>query len=167
MDITLREGRPEDAQNCGTIAYEAFKSIADRHNFPPDFPTPEHAIRIISFSLANSGLYKVVAELDGRMAASNFLDQRNPLAGIGPITVDPAVQDRAIGRRLMQTVMERAAARNYPGVRLVQAAYHRRSLSLYTKLGFESREPLRVFQRPALNFSIPGSVVRTARARDV
>ena len=167
MDVTLREGRPEDAQLCGTIAYAAFKSIADRHNFPPDFPTPDHAIKVISFSLANPGLYKVVAELDGRIVGSNFLDERNPIAGIGPITVDPAVQDRAIGRRLMQAVMERATARKFPGVRLVQAAYHRRSLSLYTKLGFDSREPLSVFQGTALNLSVPGCVVRPAREVDL
>jgi predicted N-acetyltransferase YhbS len=167
MDVTLREGQPEDAHACGTIVYEAFKSIADRHNFPPDFPTPEHAIRIVSFSLANPGLYKVVAELDRRIVGSNFLDERNPIAGIGPITVDPTVQDRAIGRRLMQAVMERAAARNFPGVRLVQAAYHRRSLSLYTKLGFDSREPLSVFQGTALNLSVPGCVVRPARESDL
>jgi hypothetical protein len=97
MGVTLREGRPEDARTCGTIVYEAFKSISDRHNFPPDFSTPESAIRIISFSLANPGFYKVVAELDGRIVGSNFLDERNPIAGIGPIAVDPAAQDRAIG----------------------------------------------------------------------
>jgi GNAT superfamily N-acetyltransferase len=152
---------------CGTIVYEAFKSIADRHNFPCDFPTLEHAINIVSFLLANLGFYKVVAELDGRIVGSNFLDERNPIAGIGPITVDPAVQDRAIGRRLMQAVMERAAARNFPGVRLVQAAYHRRSLSLYTKLGFESREPLSVFQGTALNLSVTGCAVRPARESDL
>jgi L-amino acid N-acyltransferase YncA len=167
MDVTLREGRAEDAQMCGTIVYEAFKSIADRHNFPPDFPTPEHAINIVSFSLANPGFYKVVAELDGRIVGSNFLDERNPIAGIGPITVDPAFQDRAIGRRLMQAVMERATARNFPGVRLVQAAYNRRSLSLYTKLGFDSREPLSVFQGSALNLSVPGCVARPARESDL
>jgi GNAT superfamily N-acetyltransferase len=167
MDVTLREGRPEDARMCGTIVYEAFKSIADRHNFPCDFPTLEHAINIVSFLLANLGFYKVVAELDGRIVGSNFLDERNPIAGIGPITVDPRVQDRAIGRRLMQAVMERAAARNFPGVRLVQAAYHRRSLSLYTKLGFESREPLSVFQGTALNLSVTGCAVRPARESDL
>ena len=37
----------------------------------------------------------------------------------------------------MAAVLQRAAAKNFPGVRLVQAAYHNRSLSLYTKLGFE------------------------------
>ena len=87
MDIKLREGRPEDARACGAIAYEAFKSIAEDHNFPPDFPSPENAVMVLSFLLANPGFYKVVAELDGRVVGSNFLDERNPIAGIGPLTV--------------------------------------------------------------------------------
>ena len=36
----------------------------------------------------------------------------------------------------MQAVMTRAAERKFAGVRLAQAAYHNRSLSLYAKLGF-------------------------------
>ena len=168
MDVSLREGRPDDAQTCGTIAYEAFRSIADEHNFPPDFPNAETAIEVLSFLLRNPGFYKVVAELDGRVVGSNILDERNPIAGIGPITVDPTVQNRAIGRRLMQAVMERTAARNFPGVRLVQAAYHRRSLSLYTKLGFDSREPLSVFHGPVpKKLSISGGAVRPAIASDL
>ncbi|MGZ6211265.1 MAG: GNAT family N-acetyltransferase [Candidatus Binataceae bacterium] len=167
MDVKLREGRPDDAQVCGRIAYDAFKAIAEEHNFPPDFPSPENAITVLSFLMAHPGFHKVVAELDGRIVGSNFLDERNPIAGIGPITVDPTVQNRAIGRRLMQAVMERTAARNSPGVRLVQAAYHCRSLSLYTKLGFDSREPLSVFQGAPLNLSVPGYVVRPAREGDL
>ena len=42
--LTLRAGRPEDAENCGSICYEAFKAIADLHNFPPDFSSSEVAI---------------------------------------------------------------------------------------------------------------------------
>ena len=38
MNLTLRRGRVEDAQICGLICYEAFKAIADQHNYPPDFP---------------------------------------------------------------------------------------------------------------------------------
>jgi len=49
----------------------------------------------------------------------------------------------------------------------VQAAYHRRSLSLYTKLGFDSREPLSIFQGAPLNLSIPGCVVRAAQESDL
>ena len=167
MDVKLREGKIDDAQACGTIAYEAFKTIAEEHNFPPDFPSPENAMAVLSFLLANPGFYKVVAELDGRVVGSNVLDERGPIAGIGPITVDPAVQNRAIGRRLMQAAMERAAARRFSGVRLVQSAYHCRSLSLYTKLGFDSREPLSVFQGAALKPSIPVYAVRPAREGDL
>jgi len=39
----------------------------------------------------------------------------------------------------MEAVLERAKQRGFAGVRLVQAAFHNRSLSLYTKLGFDSR----------------------------
>jgi hypothetical protein len=44
MDLTLRPGTPADAERCGTICYEAFKAIADRHHFPSDFPSPQAAV---------------------------------------------------------------------------------------------------------------------------
>ena len=50
---------------------------------------------------------------------------------------------------LMQAVMDRARERNFPGIRLLQAAFHNRSLSLYTKLGFDVREPISVMQGTA------------------
>ena len=167
MDVQLRDGRPDDAEACGRICYEAFKHIADEHNFPSDFPDVGTGVQVLSFLLKNPGFYRVVAEAGGKVAGSNFMDERNPIAGIGPITVDPAAQNRAIGRALMQAVMERASAGKFAGVRLVQAAYHNRSLSLYTKLGFESREPLSVFQGTALNTAIPGYAVRPARESDL
>ena len=64
----------------------------------------------------------VVAEQPGRIVGSNFMDERSPILGVGPISVDPAVQNGGIGRRLMQDVLDRAAAKNARGVRLVQAA---------------------------------------------
>ena len=50
---------------------------------------------------------------------------------------------------------------------LVQAAYHNRSLSLYTKLGFDTREPLSAIQGQALGLEIPGHHVRTATKADL
>jgi hypothetical protein len=41
----------------------------------------------------------------------------------------------------MQAVMTWATERKFAGVRLVQAAYHNRSLSLYARLGFVVRQP--------------------------
>jgi hypothetical protein len=38
MDITLRAATADDTPECGRVLHEAFKSLADHHNFPPDFP---------------------------------------------------------------------------------------------------------------------------------
>jgi predicted N-acetyltransferase YhbS len=167
MNVTLREARSDDAKVCGRICFEAFKSIADHHNFPPDLPNAEAGIAVVGSLLTRSGFYGVVAELDGRPVGSNFMDERSPIAGVGPITVDPTLQNHNIGRRLMQHVLDRAAERRYPGVRLVQAAYHARSLSLYTKLGYDARETLSTMQGAPLSLALPGYVVRVARPDDV
>jgi hypothetical protein len=67
----------------------------------------------------------------------------------------------------MDAVLERAAERRFAGVRLVQSAYHNRSLSLYTKLGFDSREPLSVMQGPAVGRRLAGYDVRSATEADL
>jgi hypothetical protein len=95
------------------------------------------------------------------------MDERSPIFGIGPISVTPGVQNRAIGRRLMDAALDRAAAQKAVGIRLVQAGYHNRSLCLYTKLGFVTREPLSLLQGPKLNAKFAGYDVRPAEDRDV
>ena len=167
MNLTLRPGTVKDAKICGTICHDAFKTIAEAHHFPPDFPSPEVAIGVLSWMLSHSGFYSVVAELDGRVVGSNFLDERSVIAGVGPITIDPTAQNKSIGRRLMEEVHERAAQKNFPGVRLLQSAYHTRSFSLYTKLGYDVREPLACLQGPALHESIPDLPVRAAKESDL
>ena len=167
MSVILRRGVPEDAEKCGKICYYAFKTIAEHHNFPPDFLSPEAAIAALSHLLKHPGFYGVVAELDGQIVGSNFVDERSVIAGIGPITVDPAVQNRAIGRELMRHVMKRADDQHLPGYRLVQTAYHNRTLSLYAKLGFVVREPLSTMQGKSLSIEIPSYPVRPAAATDL
>ena len=167
MELTLRSGTPADAEVCGRICYDAFKTISEAHGFVPDFPAPEVAIDVLTRMLANPKFYSVVAEIDGRIVGSNFLDERNAIAGVGPITVDPAVQNRAIGRRLMDAVHERATDKNFAGVRLIQAGFHTRSLSLYTKLGYDVREYLACMQGNTLGISIEGHVVRPATEADI
>ena len=167
MSVQIRSMRRGDVETCGRICYEAFKSIAERHNFPPDFPSPEAAAGLLSQLLSRGDIYSVVAEVDGRVVGSNFLWESAVIAGVGPITVEPDVQNGAIGRRLMNEVMRRAEERRFAGVRLVQAAYHNRSLSLYTKLGFDTREPLSALQGPALGIEVPGHKVRPASEADL
>lgn len=165
--VNLRAGRPEDAAACGSICFEAFKSISDKHNFPADFPSAETATGLMTSLFSNPDVRSTVAEANGRIVGSNFVWKYAPVAGIGPITVDPDSQNAAVGRRLMEDALEHARESRFPAVRLVQAGYHMRSLSLYTKLGFVVREPLVTLQGPALGVSIPGHHVRPAGRNDI
>ncbi len=167
MNLTLRAGRAEDAETCGDICYRAFKTISEAHNFPPDFPAPKIAVGLLGWMLAHPAFYGVVAEMDGRVVGSNFLDCRNAIAGVGPITIDPTVQNRTIGRRLMEEVHARARSKEAPGVRLLQSGFHMRSLSLYSKLGYEVREPVVCMQGRPLNLIVPGYVARPASMADL
>jgi GNAT superfamily N-acetyltransferase len=165
--IALRTGSLGDAERLGDICYEAFKLIAEQHHFPPDFPTPAVATDLMRMMLSRDDIHAVVAEMDGRPVGSNFLWEGGTVAGVGPITIDPEAQNGAIGRALMEAVLERARKQGIVCVRLVQAAYHARSLSLYTKLGFVVREPLVVLQGPALGLRVEGYEVRRGTEADL
>jgi predicted N-acetyltransferase YhbS len=165
--MIIRTATLEDAEISGQICYEAFHKIGTDHNFPPDLPAASVAADILRGMFSHPGFYCVVAEQDGRIIGSNCLDERDSVAGVGPITIDPAAQNARVGRQLMEAVLARAASRNFAGVRLVQAAFHNRSLSLYTKLGFVAREPLSVMQGPALGKPVDGCSVRQAQLSDL
>jgi predicted N-acetyltransferase YhbS len=167
MSVILRPGRPEDAAKCGVICFEVFKAINDEHNFPWDFPSAEAATGVLTTLLSHPGFYSVVAEQDGHVVGSNFLDQRSTIAGVGPITVDPSSQNQTIGRRLMGAVLDRASELRAAGVRLLQSAFHNRSLCLYTNLGFETRETISKLHGAPLRIACPGYDVRPATEADV
>jgi predicted N-acetyltransferase YhbS len=167
MTVTIRLGQMDDAPELGRICHAAFTAIANAHNFPPDFPSADVATGVVRGMLGNSGFHGVVAELDGKIAGSNFLDERNAISGVGPITVDPDIQNKGIGGQLMRAVMDRATAKGFAGIRLVQAGYHARSLSLYSKLGFDVREHLSCMQGRAIDQSTDGYKVRPATSADL
>ena len=166
MSIVLRSGAPSDAAACGPICFEAFKAIDDEHNFPWDFPSAAVATDVLTMLLSHPGFYSVVAEKEGNVIGSNFLDERGSIAGVGPITVDPVSQNATIGRRLMEAVLDRASERRAAGVMLLQSAFHNRSLCLYTKLGFETRETISKMNGAPLGLRLSGYEVRPAGAAD-
>jgi predicted N-acetyltransferase YhbS len=108
----------------------------------------------------------VVAELDGRVIGSNVLWENNPVAGVGPITVDTGAQGSSTGRLLMEDVLRRTAAVRFERVRLVQTPFNNLTMALYSKLGFDVREPLTVFHGKPLLSGIPGCTVRPATESD-
>ena len=167
MTLSFRRGNPSDGPAVGDICYRAFKAISEQHGFTPDFPDPDSAVGLLSMLIGHDGFFDILAEVDGRVVGSNFLDERNSIAGVGPVTVDPALQNDGVGRALMQLVMERSAERGFGGIRLVQAAYHRRSLALYLRMSFEVRELLACLQGAAIGKITPGCSVRPAVTNDM
>jgi GNAT superfamily N-acetyltransferase len=132
--------RQEDVEPCGSICYEAFKGIAEKHNFRPDFPSSEAATGLLGLLFASPSCFNVVAESNGQVIGSNHLWEYNSIPAVGPITVDPNAQAKGAGRLLMEAVIERGKAS--PGIRLVQDSFNAASLSLYASLGFDVQEPL-------------------------
>jgi predicted N-acetyltransferase YhbS len=166
VDITLRRVTPADIPECGRILYEAFATLADRHGFPRDFPSVEAATGSMRALISNPGFYGIVAEFDGRVAGSSFLDERSTIHAIGPVSVDPAAQDHHVGRALMVAMLKRARETGTPGVRLVQISYHNRSLSLYAKLGMDVRGTYAAMHGEPIHAAFPGYAVRTATEAD-
>jgi len=165
--VVVRAATADDSAICGEICYEAFSKISSAHGFPCDLPGAGVAAGLLSMMFSHPGFSCVVAEADGRIVGSNCLDKRSVIAGIGPITVDPGIQNLGTGRMLMRAVLDRANQGEAVGVRLVQAAYHNRSLSLYSRLGFDIREPLSCLQGRTRERSIPGYLVRPAEPTDL
>ena len=134
--------------------------------FPAGNANTRDGLGLLQMMFSHPSFYCMVAEAGGTVIGSNCLDERSSIFGIGPITVDPAAQNTGTGRRLMRAVLDRAAGRGAPGVRLVQATFHNRSLSLYTKRGFDARELLSVMHGAPMRKSIEGCSVRPAGDAD-
>ncbi len=140
MDIAIRPAADADADACGRICYEGFRAVNERHGFSPIFPSVEAAMRRVGAFIRHPSVFGVVAESSdgGRIVGFNFLSERDPIRAVGPVVIDPAVQGRRIGRRLMEAVLERA--RGTRGVRLLQDTFNTQSLALYAALGFDANE---------------------------
>ena len=168
MSIVVREGALEDAEACGRICFESFKSISSQHSFPLDFPDTPTAIGMMQELLADPTRFAVVAEVPGHgVIGSNFVLECDAICGVGPTSVDPDHMDNAVGRQLMAAIMARCTQRNAAGVHLLQAAYHNRSFALYSKFGFQARDVVVELHCPAAEpCTVRSLVVREAIAED-
>lgn len=164
--VSVREAVDADWEDAGRICYEAFARLADEHGFEHDFPTVQAAAEPIRWMINHPGFHGVVAESEGRIVGSSFLDERGTIHAIGPVSVDPGAQNRRVGHLLMEAMFRRAEEQGAPGVRLLQLAYHNRSLSLYAKLGMTVRGSFGAMYGPALRERLPGYEVRAATPDD-
>lgn len=163
--VELIQPQPEHLAELGRICYEAFRNVAESHGFVRDFPDAGTAAQVLGLILSLPGNFGVAAQSGGRLVGSNYLILTDKVAGVGPITVDPASHNRGIGRRLMEAVLDHARQRGFSRVRLLQDAYNTASLSLYASLGFDVREPIGVMKAPPV--AALDATVRLAATTDL
>lgn len=164
--MKLRSVQEGDIQACGQVMYEAFTEIAKRHNFPPDFPTPAVAAGLLLDLLNAPAFDAFVAEDEGRILGSIFVSRRSRVGGVSVLTVDPKVQNRGVGRRLLQHGMGFLVERGHARQQIIQVGYHNRSLCLYAKSGFIASELLSNMTGTPIRANIPSRKVRKASADD-
>ncbi len=163
--VQIIEAKPEHVGELGRICYEAFKDIADRHGFPPDFPSVQFARFVMGMLVSHTDSYGVAALVDGELAGSNFLSLSDEVSGLGPITVDCAFQGRELGRKLMQAIIDYASERKIERVRLLQDGFNALSISLYGSLGFDTKHAV-AYMRIA-QAARPDPSVRPVEQRDL
>src|SRR6476646_2535891 len=164
-EITLRMPEISDTKELARICFEAFGAIQDHHRFERDLPVIDAAEQLIGAWISHPSVWGILAERDGRILGSNFLDERDPIRGVGPITIDPAGQNAGVGRLLMQAAMQRGEGA--PGIRLLQDAFHMRSLCLYASLGFDVKDPVGVMTGEPRSGAVPGVEVRPLTESDL
>jgi len=163
--VALRPLEPADADECARIVYEAFGGIHDHHHFERDSPSLEAAEQLTSAFIAHPSIWGVVAESDGEIVGSNFVDERGPIRGLGPISVHLKAQGLGVGRRLMEAALERSEETR--GIRLFQDSFNVASLSLYASLGFEVKEPAAVISGTPRSSPAAGVEVRPLEEEDL
>lgn len=163
--VHVRPIEAADVHAASRIAFDAFAGIADHHRFPRDFPTVDSARALVQAFAEHPSIWGVVAERGGCVVGSNFLDERGPVRGVGPITVDPGEQEGGVGRVLMEAAIARAAGAE--SVRLLQDSFNTASLALYASLGFEVAEQVALVAGVARGASAPRASVRPLAAADL
>ncbi|MGB7158803.1 MAG: GNAT family N-acetyltransferase [Tepidisphaeraceae bacterium] len=168
MDVQLRPIRESDHDRAAQIVFDAFGGIARQHNFPLDMPHLEIAQSMVKAFGTHPSVFAVAAEGDGKLLGVNFLDRRTGVGGVGPICVDPSTQQKGVGRKLMQAVIDDGKQRGLKSVRLVQDAFNTTSMSLYASLGFEVKEPLALMRgTPKGKLTASGATVRPVTENDL
>jgi GNAT superfamily N-acetyltransferase len=119
---------------------DSFTRVFSEHGFRYSSSSISSVEGYLARLIADPRVYGVVAELDGRAIGSSFLDERDPVRGLGPVTVDSHHQGLGAGRKLVASLVRRGSRSK--GIRLLQDSFNMHSVSLYTSLGFVVREPI-------------------------
>ncbi len=151
MTLTVRPLRADDlveADRLFRLAFGTFVGLDDPGRFAGD------ADYVSTRWRANPSA-AFAAEVDGRLAGSNFATDWGSLGFFGPLSVDPALWDRGVARRLLEPTMacfERWATRHAALFTFAQSPKH---VGLYQRFGFYPRFLVAIMSRAPRRVAAP------------
>jgi L-amino acid N-acyltransferase YncA len=164
MEVKIRPAVSSDSAACARLIAETLQASAQRHGFPSEL-SEAAASRLIARMLDHPEVYGLVAEEDGRIAGTVFLDERSIVRGVGWLAVAPTHQGRGIGRTMMNEVIERSLTA--PGMRAVVDESSAGQIGLLGSLRFEVKESLVLLRGRAKDPASEGVEVRTMTDEDI
>ena len=93
--VIIRKAEPADTEACARICFQAFGGFHDDHRFPTGLPGARSRDGIDGGWIPHPRSGESSPSSTARIVGSNFLDERDPIRGVGPITVDPEARTRA------------------------------------------------------------------------
>jgi GNAT superfamily N-acetyltransferase len=144
----LVEADLEDADRIFRVAFGTFLGAPDPESFFGD------ADYVGTRWRADPG-GALAAEADGRLVGSNFATNWGSVGFFGPLTVEPAYWDQAVGQRLLDSTMDLFTTWNTRHVGLFTFAQSAKHVGLYQKYGFWPRFLTAVMARPVESLSPP------------
>lgn len=165
--LMVRAVTAEDVEAVGALVYESFYDVATKHGHEPGYESVEFATLVVNILSQAEGFASFLACEGGEPVAVNFLDERNEIAGVGPVAVSVRHQGRGLGRLVMEALLERTEATGYQSVRLLQSAYNCVSFSLYTRLGFDVKDGIATLRGRPAEGERPSGEVRDGTPADL
>jgi predicted N-acetyltransferase YhbS len=168
--VTVRPLAPADVDAVAEVDFAAFQDVALRHGLTPVVNAVRDSRAYVRRLQEVDPLGGFVAEETGRVVGHAWVHPRGPIATVGPVAVEPALQRRGIGRALVRQCIQAAGPRATQ-VRLVQESFNDASLALYLSEGFRIVAPvLELMLDPGATVPAPvvpaGVNIRAAQASD-
>ncbi len=136
----LIESELEDADRIMRTAFGTFFGLPDPTKFMGD------ACYVRSRWKASSAS-AFAAEVDGRLAGSNFATRWGSFGFFGPLSLDPTFWDRGFASTLMEPVIESLDTWGVTHAGLFTFAQSPKHIGLYQKFGFRPRSLTLVLER--------------------
>ena len=143
-EVTIRQLREDDvpaAKRIFSLAFGTFLGVPEPENFWSDIDY------IGTRSKADpSGAF--AAEVEGNLVGSNIATNWGSVGFFGPLTVLPDYQDRGIGSRLMEPIVELFSKWDVRHRGLFTFAHSPKHIGLYQKYGFWPRFLTAIMSKP-------------------